>query len=172
MSSQKGENKRVVKKAKNGPTVNIKVSTGDPDVLEKANVDSQAVIPDQTTKRTTVAQKNKEEKLNELKSKTTTLIEKLENTKNELLNEKQQVIDEVRALNEEISIKTSESNELSKKNTKLISQLKNVEKEIDDKFNSVDVSKVKQKKEKRQATSSRPRGELHRIKGTIPSSIF
>ena len=146
MSTQKSENKRTVKKSKNTATVNIKVSTGDPDLLEKANVDYQEVIPDSTPKRTTAAQK-KEEKLNELKSKTTSLTEQLEKLQNDILTEKQEIIDEVQTFNDEITTKTNECNELAKKNTKLINQLKNVEKEIDAKFNSVNVNKVKQKKE-------------------------
>ena len=145
MSSQKGENKRVVKKSKNKNKVNIKVSTGDPDAIENCKEGKKDKISSQTTKRS--VEKSKKEKLNDLISQTNTLTEKLEDIKKDIINEKQEVIDEVQTLNDEINSKTNECNELAKKNTKLISQLKNIEKEIDDKFKSVNVNKIKQKKE-------------------------
>ena len=156
---KEGENKRVVKKVINNDTLNIKVSTQDKDVLLKDNEINLNIESTTKPKRKSTKLKLKLNGINQdvdINTRISKLIEEnesLESQLNELKSNMAIITDkemeEIVALNKEISKKENEQIKLHKTNMNLLSKLQNMEKEVSDRFaNKWNASKViaKQKK--------------------------
>jgi hypothetical protein len=144
MSSNAGENKRIVKKGKNTEkSLNIKVSTEDKDQI--GNNNKKTLKKNQSATLKNVDQIIEEDI--DVFEKTKNLEQELDNLKIEMNNTSQRAFRELEELNNKISeLHQNEINLVSKKNN-LMSRLKGIEQQVSEKFSSkFKISKILAKK--------------------------
>ena len=144
MSSNAGENKRIVKKGKNTEkSLNIKVSTEDKDQI--GNNNKKTLKKNQSATLKNVDQIVEEDI--DVFEKTKNLEQELDNLKIEMNNTSQRAFRELEELNNKISeLHQNEINLVSKKNN-LMSKLKGIEQQVSEKFSSkFKISKILAKK--------------------------
>ena len=142
MSTEKGNNKRIVKKTnKGGKTVNIKVSTEDIDAISKIN--NTIEDNDNRKKTSKIRYLTNEDEDNNIFARTKNLERQLNSLKIEMNKKAAKEFKKIESLNQQLSELENQQDGLTKENIKLLTKLKGIEKEVANKFeNKFKISKI------------------------------
>ena len=155
-----GQNKRIVKKAKNSDTMNIKVSTRDKDILSKdneINLNIDGKNKNNTNKKESNSKKLKKEegkkenldiekRISKLMEENEELETELDSIKSTLKLKSEEELSQILKLNKDLSELEKDQINISKENQTLLKKLKNMENEVSKRFeNKFKLSKVIQR---------------------------
>lgn len=153
-----GQNKRKVKKTKNNPSMNIKVSTQDKDILSKDNEINLNIDGTKRAKgkKATLSSTVKNQKAENIETRISNLIGQNEKLTKELDQIKYKInkieekeISEIVSLNQEFSTKETEQVKLYKDNQALLLKLKKIDEEVANRYaDKFKISKIISKQKK------------------------
>lgn len=142
-SDEKGENKRMVKKVKNAKTANIKISTEDPDTIQKNNKASKKNTKRQKTSPSKIGKKEKTEQKEEKKEVKSTVFQQTDLLNEEIKSLNSQIkkscdddLKELNSLTLQLTDLENQHNNLSTKSAKLMSKLKDIENKVSQEYSS------------------------------------
>ena len=151
-----GQNKRIVKKAKNSDTMNIKVSTRDKDKLTKdneinLNIDGKNKNSAKKSKKDNSKKENfdVDKRVSKLMEENEQFQEELESLKSTIKSISEEELNQILKLNKELSKLETDQINISKENQILLNKLKKMEEEVTNRFETkFKVSKVIERQKK------------------------
>ena len=151
-----GQNKRIVKKAKNSDTMNIKVSTRDKDKLTKdneinLNIDGKNKNSVKKSKKDNSKKENfdVDKRVSKLMEENEQFQEELESLKSTIKSISEEELNQILKLNKELSKLETDQINISKENQILLNKLKKMEEEVTNRFETkFKVSKVIERQKK------------------------